>query len=130
MKEQLIFRVRERLGGGGTAVLRLSTNASSSLPAQKNQIATAWSLRLAGLLALTIAALLALVAPSASAAPPSQFGSEGTGAGQIEGEAQDIAVDNEGSVYVADNHNRIDKFDPAGNFIRAFLSGLLPGAAA
>jgi hypothetical protein len=141
-------RVRERLGGGGTAVLKLS-----------------------GLLALTIAALLALVASSASAAtthqlqaqiteadsaaPPAEFGSEGPGAGQISNERlanvrlwlagaerirlrllahlrlTGIAVDQEShDLYVADrNNSRIDKFGFLVNFLRAFLPGFRTGAS-
>lgn len=108
MKEQLTFPVRERLGGGGTAVLRL-----------------------AGLLALTITALLALTAASASAAPPASFGSEGTGAGEFR-EPRGIAVDqSSGDVYIADrNNNRIDKFGFLANFLRAFVPGFSTGAAA
>jgi DNA-binding beta-propeller fold protein YncE len=91
-------------GGGGTALLKLS-----------------------GLLALTIAALLALAASSASAAEThvfaASFGSEGSGAGQLN-EPTGLAVDQQsGDVYVADTGNdRIDKFD-------LLVSFLLPAAA-
>jgi hypothetical protein len=79
------------------------------------------SLRLLAPLGLALVALLALAAipASALAAPPTEFGTEGAGAGQISNEAQGIAVDNEDSVYVADNHNRIDKLDLLANFFRA-----------
>lgn len=53
--------------GSRAPSLRLTTHASSSLPAQKNQIATAWSLRLAVPFALAVAAFLAFVPAAASA---------------------------------------------------------------
>jgi DNA-binding beta-propeller fold protein YncE len=88
-------------------------------------------LRLAGLLALTITALLALTAASASAAPPAQFGTEGSGAGQIN-EPRGIAVDQQsGDLYIADrNNNRIDKFGFLANFLRALVPGFSTGAPA
>jgi hypothetical protein len=113
-------------------------------------------LRLVGLLALSIAALLALAAAPASAAPPAQFGTEGSGAGQISNERlanvrlwlagaerirlrllahlrlTGIAVDQEShDLYVADrNNNRIDKFGFLANFLRAFVPGFSTGAPA
>ena len=86
---------------------------------------------------LAVLALLAL-ALSASAALAAQthvftgsFGSEGSGAGQLN-EPIGLAVDQvAGDVYVADTgNNRVDKFDPFGTFLRAFIGGLPTGAAA
>jgi hypothetical protein len=92
-KAGLFAPLRGLLGVGGSRApsLRLSTHASALRPAQKNQIrlassslrlqmnqiamlpplrlgTTAWSLRLAALLGLALAAFLALTAASAAAA--------------------------------------------------------------
>jgi hypothetical protein len=79
---------------------------------------------------LTVLALLALaIAASPAGArlvhqlPPAYFGASGSGDGQLElGERSGVAIDESThDVYVADTGNhRIDKFDSAGNFIRAF----------
>jgi DNA-binding beta-propeller fold protein YncE len=46
-----------------------------------------------------------------------QWGTQGTNAGQFN-EAQGLAVDTNGNVYVADSaNNRIQMFDPNGNFL-------------
>lgn len=90
---------------------------------------------LLGLLVLAAFALLALTAPSALAARghvfKGTFGTPGTGPGQLK-EPSAVAVNEaSGDVYVLDQGNsRVDKFGPAGNFIRAFLSGLRIGAPA
>ncbi len=58
-----------------------------------------------------------------------QFGSEGEGAGQFE-EPIGIAVNQQsGDVYVADTKNsRVEQFDAAGQFIRAFGWGVSDGS--
>jgi len=101
----------------------------------------ALSHRPAAFLALPIALLAALLAIAALAAAPASaaethvftgsFGSEGSGAGQLN-EPTGLAVDQStGDVYVADTgNNRVDKFDPFGTFIRAFIGGLPTGAPA
>jgi len=88
------------------------------------------TLRIGALTALAFALFLAMSASSASAALPASFGTEGSGAGQIQGEAQGIAVDQEsGDVYVADTGNaRIDKFTSEGQFILAFGWGVADGS--
>jgi tripartite motif-containing protein 71 len=49
-----------------------------------------------------------------------QAGEAGAEGGEF-GEPDDVAVDPAGNVYVADSSNvRIDKFDPSGNFLRAW----------
>src|SRR5712692_8235391 len=49
-----------------------------------------------------------------------QWGSPGSGPGQFNG-AQGLALDSEGSVYVADSQNcRIEVFGPAGQFLRSW----------
>src|SRR6185312_1422295 len=46
-----------------------------------------------------------------------QFGSHGSGDGQLSG-ARGVAVSPDGSIYVADQgNNRIEKFDPNGKFL-------------
>lgn len=53
----------------------------------------------------------------------SAFGSEGSKNGQFSG-PQGIALDSSGNVYVADaGNNRVEKFDPAGNFMSIIGSG-------
>jgi hypothetical protein len=91
-------------------------------------------LRVAGLLALTIAALLALSVGSASAAElrPRHFtfGGTGSGSGQFSGfgllPSSPLAVDqSSGDVYVGDpGNNRIEKFGPSGSFILMFGGGV------
>ena len=85
-------RVRERLGGGGTAVLRL-----------------------AALLALAIVALLALGASSASAVTTRQLQSQITEADGVPfAEPTGLAVDSADDLWVTDPGNAvIDKFDLA-----------------
>jgi Fibronectin type III domain/NHL repeat/WD40-like Beta Propeller Repeat len=103
-----------RSGGGGD---RVGGGAPSLRPA---------GMAFAGLLAVVVM----LVAGSASAAPPAEFGSEGTGAGQFEG-PRGIAVEqSSGDVYVADRNNaRIDKFGPNGEFLLAWGWGVADGTA-
>ena len=75
-----------------------------------------------GLLAF---AALALSAAPVSAALPSEFGSGGSGAGQLS-EPSGVAVDNDpsspyfGDVYVTDRNDRVNVFTGEGVFIRAF----------
>jgi sugar lactone lactonase YvrE len=59
-----------------------------------------------------------------------EFGSTGTGDGQLN-EPKDVAVDTAtGDIYVADSGNhRVDKFDSAGNFIAAWGWGVKDGSA-
>ena len=78
---------------------------------------------------LALLALTTAVPAAAAAAPPASFGSEGSGAGQFI-EPLGIAVDQEtGDVYIADRNNRrIDEFDQAGAFIRAFGWGVADGS--
>ena len=83
-----------------------------------------------GLLVVAVSVLLSvlLFAPTTSAA--TSFCSNGSGAGQCE-RPEGVAVDREtGHLYVADvENNRIDVFDAAGNFIKAFGWGVDTGAA-
>ncbi len=64
-----------------------------------------------------------------ASAAVTQFGSQGSGAGQIS-EANGVAVDQEsGEVYVADqNNDRIDKFTPQGAFLLAWGWGVADGS--
>jgi NHL repeat len=113
----------------------------------------------APLLAALALLALALSASAALAAQThvftGSFGTEGSGAGQINERLKNvrlrlagaerirlrllarlrltgIAVDQQShDLYVADrNNNRVDKFDPFGTFIRAFIGGLPTGAPA
>lgn len=73
------------------------------------------------------AAPIATTQASASAAPGSSladfafaFGEKGSGAGQLD-DARSIAVDPEGSIFVADYASRrVQKFDSSGKFVAAF----------
>jgi hypothetical protein len=84
------------------------------------------SLRLVGLSTVATAALLALGAPSALAAPPAEFGAEGPGAGEFE-EPEGIAIDQEsGDVYIVEEQgNRVDRFSESGAFELAFGWGVV-----
>jgi hypothetical protein len=89
-------------------------------------------LALASLLATTAA--LALAAAPASAAAPPNLCPPGEGAGHCNS-PQGVAVDSStgsptsGDLYVAaGNNQRVDVFDSAGNFLRAFGVGVLDGA--
>lgn len=64
--------------------------------------------------------------PAEPAAPPPPaprvvFGGTGTGEGRFE-DAANLAVDREGSVYVADRTNRIQVFDPQGRLLRTIVA--------
>jgi hypothetical protein len=90
--------------------------------------------RIGFVLALT-AALFALTAAPAPAAPQREFGSAGDGAGQF-ASPRGLAIDQQsGDVYIGDRgsgefpNNRIDKFGPAGEFLLAWGWGVRDGAA-
>ncbi len=85
-------------------------------------------------LSLLCASLLALTAASASAIPPSTFCTVGSAAGHCSRPSA-VAVDNStgsagsGDVFLSDEANqRIDVFDSAGHFLRAFGWSVLNGA--
>jgi hypothetical protein len=67
-------------------------------------------------------------APSASAALPSQFGSYGQGAGQLD-EGRGAAVEQDsGDVYIADrNNNRVEEWSKEGEFLQAWGWGVRSG---
>jgi hypothetical protein len=65
-------------------------------------------------------------AGAGSAAAAIQFGSSGEEAEQL-GEAEGVAVDAAGDVYVADVQNRIAKFDGSGNWLLAWGQGVIDG---
>jgi hypothetical protein len=71
---------------------------------------------------------LALPAGSALAAPPTEFGAGGPGAGELN-EPHGIAVEQQsGDIFLADrNNSRVDKFGPDGEFILAFGWGVADG---
>jgi hypothetical protein len=77
-------------------------------------------------LALSCVLVCALVARVGSAEAVMQFGSYGSGAGQLRG-VEGVAVDQaSGDVYVADAKNkRIDEFEASGSFVRAWGWGVL-----
>jgi hypothetical protein len=95
MKEQLTFRVRERLGGGRTASLQMFGSASSRPSSPSISLRRSASRRLLGLPVVLAAALLALTAPSALAARghvfKETFGTPGSGPGQLK-EPSAVAV--------------------------------------
>ena len=76
--------------------------------------------------------LFAVAVAPASAVLPSEFGSRGSGAGQLE-EPSAVAADNDpsslsfGDVYVLDRaNNRVDEFSSGGEFVRAWGWGVIP----
>jgi hypothetical protein len=77
---------------------------------------------------------LALTASSASAAPPTTIAGNGSGAGQVTVPTGVAVNQASGDLYVADSgfaesiNNRIDEFDGAGAFVRAFGWGVVDGA--
>lgn len=80
-------------------------------------------------LTLTISALGLLALSSATpapASPPITFAGEGSGAGQVE-RPNSVAVNqSDGDLYITDYDNaRIDEFNGAGGFVRAFGYGVL-----
>jgi hypothetical protein len=75
-------------------------------------------------IAAVLCAALAL-APAATA--DLVIGSKGSGAGQYDGAGKLAADSSNGTLYVADRNNkRVDVFDSAGNFIRAFGWDVIP----
>jgi hypothetical protein len=76
----------------------------------------------------------ALTASSAFAAPPRTIAGNGSGAGQVTLPTGVAVNQASGDLYVADSgfsvsvNNRIDEFDAAGAFVRAFGWGVLDGA--
>jgi DNA-binding beta-propeller fold protein YncE len=78
---------------------------------------------------LVLFAGIVAAVPAALAAPPVNFAGPGTDAGQVEG-SRGVAVDqSSGTVYVVDSNERVDEFDSAGHFLRAFGWGVLNSAA-
>jgi DNA-binding beta-propeller fold protein YncE len=78
-----------------------------------------------------LASCLSILFPLASVASADlTFGTTGSGAGQMQNPKR-IALDRaSGNLYVADaDNNRIDVFDSAGNFIRAFGWGVADGVS-
>ena len=76
--------------------------------------------------------LFAVAVAPASAVLPSEFGSRGSGAGQLE-EPSAVAADNDpsslsfGDLYVLDRaNNRVDEFASGGEFVRAWGWGVIP----
>lgn len=71
------------------------------------------------------------VNPFTSVRPNLRFGGEGTGPGLFE-DARQIAIDNQGHIYVADyNNGRVQRFDDQGNYLSlwrfeedSYVSGL------
>jgi hypothetical protein len=93
-------------------------------------VATGPSLgRLAAAVLLTAIFLASGFTSSALAAPPAEFSSVGSGAGEVE-EPHGVAVEQQiGDVYITDrNNNRVDKFGPNGEFILAFGWGVADGS--
>jgi hypothetical protein len=124
-----------RGGGSGAPSPSLFGFAPSRPSSPEISLGRSASRRLLAPFALAIAALLALAASSASAAQTHafsiSFGSEGTGAGQLN-EPSGLAV-NEAThdIYVADTgNNRVEKFGSAANFLLAFVPDLSIGAPA
>jgi NHL repeat/WD40-like Beta Propeller Repeat len=78
---------------------------------------------------LVLFAGILAAAPVALGAPAVTFAAPGPGAGQVE-YPHGVAVDqSNGTVYVADANERVDEFESAGHFLRAFGWGVLNGAA-
>ena len=74
----------------------------------------------------------ALGAPAHAAflSPVSSFGSQGSGAGQLQAPGGVAVQPSNGAVYVADSSNaRVEKFDANGNFIAAWGWGVADGVA-
>lgn len=89
-------------------------------------------LSLRGSIIAPLVSLLALVALTLSAGPaaamPTQFGSSGTGAGQMD-ETTGVAVEqSSGDVYVVDrNNNRVEQWSGEGTFLEAWGFGVENG---
>ena len=92
--------------------------------------------RACGVLSIVVACVCVLVfgAVPAHAVLPSEFGSRGSGAGQLE-EPSAVAADNDpsslsfGDLYVLDRaNNRVDEFASGGEFVRAWGWGVIPEA--
>jgi hypothetical protein len=77
---------------------------------------------------LTIVFAALITASTATAALPTQFGTQGSGAGQFV-EATGVAVNqSNGDVYVSDKaNNRVEEFTAEGAFVRAFGWGVSDG---
>jgi hypothetical protein len=88
----------------------------------------------AALLTASLAALCALVLPTASASAATTIAGPGTGAEQVDDPASTAVDQSTGTLYVGEDNNfRVDEFDPskpAGErFIRAFGWGVRNGAS-
>src|SRR5689334_4391911 len=78
--------------------------------------------RLARTVAVSALLLIASVAVFASISFITKWGSEGLGNGQFE-VPTGIAVDTSGNVYVCEGNQRVQIFDPNGNFQSKFGTG-------
>jgi hypothetical protein len=91
-------------------------------------------MRVKATLLATLLGIFALSASSASAAPPTTIAGVGSGPGQVTTPTGVAVNQASGDLYVADSgfaesvNNRIDEFDGAGAFVRAFGWGVIDGA--
>ncbi len=76
--------------------------------------------------AITAATSVSSVVPSTVPTYASQFGSTGSGAGQMSGPGI-VALDASNNAWVTDGNNRLDEFSPTGSFIAGYGFGVLNG---
>jgi DNA-binding beta-propeller fold protein YncE len=114
------------LKGQGESYVRRHAKASTAGSTQGS--GTLGVRTLSVIAALGVSLLLALALSAPALALPSEFGAEGSAAGEFN-DPEGIAVDQQtGAVYIADrNNNRIDKFGPAGEFLLAWGWGVADG---
>jgi hypothetical protein len=128
-----------KIGWGGGLVqigwIHVSGGRVSASSVFSSSICTRRRSTIAICTAAIVALMLLLVSSSTFAAPPSEFGSRGDGAGQF-ASPRGLAIDQQdGDVYIGDRgtgpfpNNRVDRFGPAGEFLLAWGWGVRDGAA-
>jgi hypothetical protein len=132
----LFMVAQSKEGAVGTRVSIVPRGGSTGSSAARAPVSFPVRLLLVTVLALLVCFTGSSLAETGHGFTDVSFGGEGSGAGKLR-EPAGVAVNdtttgaNAGDVYVADKgNNRIDEFDSAGTFIRAWGWGVATGASA